>query len=137
MKMHDDDPGPEGPAGPEGSAGPTLDPAQRRALLEGTWDREFIDMTPQRGIWTNFIWSLLWLVILLVGMGMITDQVGAFWDVVFALMFGAIIAQLWHLMTQFDDASTRQRMWNKMRGKSQSACPHGFKDWDDCPDCCH
>ncbi len=21
--------------------------------------------------------------------------------------------------------------------KAESPCPHGYSDWDDCPDCCH
>ncbi len=30
------------------------------------------------------------------------------------------------------------KIWNTRKyDVDEDLCPHGYKDWDDCPDCCH
>lgn len=30
------------------------------------------------------------------------------------------------------------KIWNTRKYENdEDLCPHGYKDWDDCPDCCH
>jgi hypothetical protein len=46
-----------------------------------------------------------------------------------SVVFGMLLAML---------AEFVRVLWRRAHPKVEpQPCPHGHKDWDDCPDCCH